>query len=52
MSPSGGPIEIFVKVGNGTGGTIVIAGAIGDHGKILSPSGRTENQIRTATSST
>jgi hypothetical protein len=35
MSPSGGPIEIFVKVGNGTVGTIVIAGAIGDYGKVL-----------------
>jgi hypothetical protein len=33
--PSGGPIEIFVKVGTGTGGTIVIAGAIGDYGKVL-----------------
>jgi len=35
MSPAGGPIEIFVTVGQGTGGSIVIAGAIGDYGKVL-----------------
>jgi hypothetical protein len=35
MSPAGGPIEIFVRVGEGTGGSIVIAGAIGDYGKVL-----------------
>ncbi len=35
MTPSGGPIEIFVKVGNGPGGTIVVAGAIADYGKVL-----------------
>jgi hypothetical protein len=33
--PSGGPIEIFVRVGTGAAGTIVIAGAIGDYGKVL-----------------
>jgi len=33
--PSDGTIEVFVTVGTGTGGTIVIAGAIGDHGKVL-----------------
>jgi hypothetical protein len=33
--PSDGTIEIFVTTGTGTGGTIVIAGAIGDYGRVL-----------------
>jgi len=40
--PSDGTIEIFVKIGTGTGGTIVVVGAIADYGKVLTvgPNGK------------
>jgi hypothetical protein len=34
-TPKGGPIGLFAKLNNGPSGSIVVAGAIGDHGTIL-----------------
>ncbi len=34
-TPVGGPVRVFVTPGNGAGGKIVIAGAIGDYGTTL-----------------
>jgi hypothetical protein len=35
-APTGGPIALFATVGNGPSGKIVVAGAIGDWGNVLS----------------
>lgn len=35
-NPAGGTVKIFATPANGAGGTILIIGAIGDHGKTLS----------------